>query len=117
MLEPEQIFFKHLQLSVEILVFIAKVIKGVLQSLVLNAGVSVILKDVFFLHFKGTEGLLTVLLFVWELFSLPLKVVVGLGRLAKLLVDVLILPRESLNVLSELLDFLGPYQSKLTVFL
>lgn len=111
MLEPEEIFFKHLQLGVEILVFIAKVIKGILQSLVLNTGVSIILEDVLFLHFKGTEGLLTMLLFVWKLFSLPLKVVVSLGWLSKLLVDVLILPRESLNVFSKLLDFLGPNQS------
>ena len=96
-----------LHLVIEVFVLGADCLDSVLETLNLEAGVAVIGKDVLFLDFEGAGQLLGSSLLVGQFLVLGLEKIVGVRAFAELLVHEPILPRQCLDVLSQLGHLLG----------
>ena len=110
-------FLGVLDLSVQILVLSTDCLYGVFEAFNLQAGVTVVGQDVFFLNFEGSHSLLSSLFLVKQLIVLRLEHIVGVRTFSKLLVDESILASQGLDVFSHLGDLLGLELGKLCLLL
>ena len=110
-------FLGVLDLSVQIFVLSTDCLYGVFETFDLQAGVTVVGQDVFFLDFEGSHGLLSSLFLVKQLIVLRLEHIVGMRTFSKLLVDESVFASQGLDVFSHLGDLLGLELSKLCLLL
>ena len=106
-----------LHLSKQLLILLTQRLHCVLQSLDLQARVTIVCQDVFFLNFKSTSCLLRSSFLLNQLRVLRLQKLVCVGTLSKFLVDESVLAGQRLNILCDLCDFLGFQLSKLCLLL
>ena len=85
--------------------FLSHLFYGLLVALVFSTRVSVVLKDILFLHFKGSNLLLGESFLVLQLILLSFEILVRLSSFSKFLVDEFVLTSQCLDVLSELRAF------------
>ena len=80
---------------------------GLLVPLVFNLRISIVLQNVLFFHFKGSDALLCKSFLVLQLFILSLQEFVCLSWFCEFCIDKLIFSGQSLNILGELANFSG----------
>lgn len=111
------VFLSDCDLIVKILVFFADLLNCVLESIILLASVSVVLKNVFFLHFERSHKLLRFSFLVDKRVVLVLEQFICMGGLSEFLVYKSVFPRQCLDVFRQLRDFLRFELSKLCLLL
>ena len=100
------ILLRARNLVVKVFVLLTDLLDRVLKPLVLLTGIAVVLQNVFLLDFQGPSNLLSFALLINESVVLTLQQLVGMRRLAKLLVHKPIFSGQSLDILRYLSDFL-----------
>ena len=104
-----------LQLRVQLSVLFRELVDASLQAFVVNTRVSVVMKNIFLLHFKSFKSLLSVSFTSGKFFVLLSEELVGLASLAELLINELVFSSQSLDIFCEFTSFLLSDDTMLSV--
>ena len=87
------------------------------ESLIFNTWISIVLQDVLFFHFEGSNTLLGESFLILKLFVLALKELVGLSSFGKFLIHKFVLTSQGLDIFSEFCRFGRFYLNYLSLVL